>query len=166
MSPTSVQAVAGTLTEKVARDLITALEATPEEKAHWQPAGEARPMIAQLVECCLANTKWTAILQTRTHANLPREVAQEAYRELNTREKVAARLRETSATLAQTIRALPEDALSAPVELPWNRGVTRSLAECCFHAYWNMAYHEGQINYIQTMYGDFDQHADSGPFGV
>lgn len=30
------------MTEKVARDLITALDATPEEKANRRPMGEAR----------------------------------------------------------------------------------------------------------------------------
>ena len=34
-----------------------------------------------------------------------------------------------------------------------------------YTAYWNMAYHEGQISYVQTLYGDQEEHADSGPFG-
>jgi hypothetical protein len=28
-----------------------------------------------------------------------------------------------------------------------------------------MAYHHGQISYIQTMYGDVEEHCDAGPFG-
>lgn len=48
---------------------------------------------------------------------------------------------------------------------PWNPSGSKPIAECCFHPYWNMVYHQGQISYIQTLYGDFDEHCDAGPFG-
>ena len=31
---------------------------------------------------------------------------------------------------------------------------TMLLAECFLYSYWHMVYHEGQINLIQTCYGD------------
>lgn len=39
-----------------------------------------------------------------------------------------------------------------------NRKQRHSAEACCLHACWNMVYHEGQINYIQTLYGDTEEH--------
>ena len=36
--------------------------------------------------------------------------------------------------------------------------VAAILANCRMHAYWYMVYHERQINYVQTLYGDTEEH--------
>ena len=36
--------------------------------------------------------------------------------------------------------------------------VAAILADCRKHAHWNMVYHERQINYAQTLYGDTEEH--------
>ena len=38
----------------------------------------------------------------------------------------------------------PKD-LGTVVPFPWKPGAGRTVAECCFHPYWNMVYHQGQI---------------------
>jgi hypothetical protein len=53
------------------------------------------------------------------------------------------------------IQSVSEDQTAEEIQTPWGG---YSLARCCLHAYWNMVYHEGQINYIQTLYGDFEEH--------
>lgn len=164
MTPT-LQSVAASLIEKAASDLIAAARATPDEKVHWQAVPGTRPMLAQLVECCLANMMWAKTLQTHVHALLRKGVADQAYKELDTIEKVVTRLKETSSQLAAVIRGLPDADLSIIVPLPWKPEAGKSLAVCCLHPYWNMTYHLGQISYIQTMYGDWDEHGDAGPFG-
>jgi uncharacterized damage-inducible protein DinB len=163
--PLNIQEVAATLTEKAASDLISVVSAMPEEKARWQPFPDTRPVLEQVVECCLANRKWASNLRTHAHTVLAEGEAEKAYKELDTIEKAVAKLRESSAHLAAVIRALPDSDLSALVAFPWKPGAGRPIAECCHHAAWNMTYHLGQVSYIQTLYGDWEEHCDPGPWG-
>jgi hypothetical protein len=40
--------------------------------------------------------------------------------------------------------------------MPW--GAKMTFAELLFLNYWNLVYHQGQIAYIQTLYGDREMH--------
>jgi uncharacterized damage-inducible protein DinB len=102
----------------------------------------------------MANLKWATILQARAYVRLPAEELA-TFSELTTRERALAKLRETTAALVTAILAVTDDQLETEFETPWG---PYSLADGCLHAYWNMGYHEGQINYIQTLYGDFAEH--------
>jgi hypothetical protein len=164
MTPT-IQSVAASLTEKAASDLAAVARATPEEKAAWQPFPDVRPALEQLVECGLANQKWANILRTRVHRNLPEGVAAQAVKELDTVAKATQRLEQSCAYLTEVIRNLPDEAMGEIVPFPWKPDEGKTVAECCFHACWNMHYHFGQISYIQTLYGDWEEHCDAGPFG-
>ena len=42
--------------------------------------------------------------------------------------------------------------------MPWGDGMTETLANVMLHHFWNIVYHEGQIAYIQTIYGDREMH--------
>ncbi len=163
--PITLQMTAATLIEKAANDLIGLAKGTPEDKAQWQPTPEARTVINQLVECCLANQKWATTLQTRVHAGLPEGIADNAYTTWTTVETVIPHLTESSQLLANAIRNLSDTELPLMIPFPWKLEAGRTVAECCFHPYWNMVYHHGQIAYIQTMYGDQEEHCDAGPFG-
>jgi len=163
--PGAVQHVAATLIEKAAADLAAESRAMPEENARWIPAPDARPALEQIVECALANVMWSNILRTHVHALLPEGVAERAYETLDTVEKATERLLASARTLAEVIRALDPKELGVVVPFPWNPDAGRPLAECCFHPYWNMVYHQGQIAYIQTLYGGREVHSDAGPFG-
>lgn len=155
MTTVSVTAVAAEMTQEVSRTLIAIAQATPEDRLNWQPLDNGRSMLNQLIECSLANWKWTTILRTRAFFSISKDVWEETANELDTLEKVTARLRKTTADLVDAIRSMPVEQLSETVDTPWG---PYSLARCCLHAYWNMAYHEGQLNYIQTLYGDFEEH--------
>lgn len=159
------QTTTATLIEKAANDLIGVAKGTPEDKANWQPTAETRTVINQLVECCLANQVWATILKTRTHEWLPEDTAEHAYATWTSIETVIPHLHESSQLLANTIRSLSNEELSFTIPFPWKMELGRTVAECCFHPYWNMVYHHGQIAYIQTMYGDMREHCDAGPFG-
>lgn len=160
----TVQETAARMTEKVARDLVLALQATPKEKLDWQPEG-ARSVTDQLAECVLANNKWNRILQERAYRSLT-EAEREAILEgVETPEQLGERLVASADALAAVLRGLDSEFVGSETPLPGVEGKTRTWAEACFHAYWNMAYHEGQIGYVQTLYGDEEEHADSGPFG-
>lgn len=154
MSP-NIQALSATLTRESAEVLIALLDATPAERFTWNPLEKGRTIHHQLVECCLANRKWTAILQTRAYADFGEEEADAEYQRGTDIATLKARLRETANDLANAILAVPDEDLSVKIETAWG---PYSVARSCMHACWNMMYHEGQINYIHTLYGDQEEH--------
>ncbi len=162
---TSVQYVAAKFIEKAAQDLVATIRAMPEEKALWQPEPSARTALDQLVECSLANIMWANILRAKVHAVLPEGVAERCYDSLDTVDKAVERLLASAEALSETIRALEPAELREVIAIPGKPEEGRPVAECCFHPYWNMVYHQGQIAYLQTLYGDRDEHCDAGPFG-
>jgi uncharacterized damage-inducible protein DinB len=161
----SFQEVAAGMIEKISRDLALLANATPDDKLIWQPMGEGRTILNQLTECAFANRKWTLILQEGAYRTLTEAERAALSVEPENRDNVLRLLQETTEELTATIRALPDEMVATEWPLEWNRTVTRTVAEACLHAYWNMAYHEGQISYIQTLYGDQEEHTDGGPFG-
>ena len=161
----AVQHIAATLIEKAAADLSAELRAMPEEKALWMAGPDARPALEQVVECSLANVMWSNILRTNVYESLPQGVADNAYKNLDTVEKAVARLQTSAHVLAEVVRSLDPKELGCLIPFPWRPETGRSVAECCFHPYWNMVYHQGQVAFIQTLYGDLDEHCDAGPFG-
>lgn len=151
----TISSLAATLTRETAETLCYVARATPPERRGWRPLENGRSILEQVVECSVANQKWTQILRTRIWASYSEERWQHALSELDTLEKATARLRETAQALAEAIEAIPDGEMDQSIDAPWG---PYSLARCCVHAYWNMVYHEGQINYVQTLYGDFEEH--------
>ena len=153
--PPNIQALSATLTRETAAVLMTLLDATPADRFAWSPLEQGRTIQHQLAECCLANRKWTTILRTRSYANFPEEEAEAEFKRAADTAYLKARLQETTTELAEAILSVPDEDLDKKIETAWG---PYSLARCCMHACWNMMYHEGQINYVQTLYGDKDEH--------
>ena len=55
-------------------------------------------------------------------------------------------------------RLTPNAAHAKQVTLPFGAGGDWTLAEIIQANYWNTSYHHGQVNYIQTLYGDTASH--------
>lgn len=153
--PPTVQSVAAGLTRETAETIIFVAHATPPDKHHWQPLDNGRSIVAQIVECVLANQKWTGILQSRAWVSISEETFDNALAEWDTLEKATTQLRTAANALALAIEAVPDSDMAGEITAPWG---PYPLSRCCLHAYWNMVYHEGQINYVQTLYGDFEEH--------
>ena len=151
----TVPQIAASRTQRAVQDLIAAARSTQSDKVTWVPLGEARTVLDQLTECVIANLKWRSILQTRRYADVSREVWEQIVAECTTLPATLARLEQSGAELIAAIMAVPDEDTADEIETPWGR---YTLADCCLHAYWNMVYHEGQINYIQTLYGDMEEH--------
>ena len=60
------------------------------------------------------------------------------------------RLGQNTARVAAVIRATANADLSVEVAMPWG---PMTLSQLAAYPYWNMTYHEGQINYIASMLG-------------
>ena len=138
--------------EKAAADLEAAVLRLPEDKRGWSPMGDARTALDQAAECAILNGSTADLIQSRTWTwsgdfsefqRAKTELAQDW-------ESLRSLLQTNTAKVMEVIRAIPDDDLSIEIELPW--GPT-SLAQIASYPYWNMAYHEGQTNYIASMLG-------------
>ncbi|MCE9558253.1 MAG: DinB family protein, partial [Armatimonadetes bacterium] len=75
----------------------------------------------------------------------------EAISKMTSFDECKATLDENLKTMNAAISAFPESRLSEEITLPWG---TFNFAEVMAIPAWNFDYHLGQINYIQTLYGD------------
>ncbi|HXG25181.1 MAG TPA: hypothetical protein VNJ09_11540, partial [Chthonomonadales bacterium] len=62
-------------------------------------------------------------------------------------------LTESTEALASAVASFPESQLGQTITNPFT-GKPTSWAEFADFFYWNNVYHEGQVNYIQVLYGD------------
>lgn len=150
--------LAALMTERASADLTAAALAVPAERLTWKPSEPVRSTVmSQLFECAIVNTLWAAVVTGRGIAEDTRPpvyqdlINAQAAGRLDTLTPMLAALEQSTLALTASIRALPEDETGMVVPV-WHG--TMPLSECCFYAYWHLAYHEGQINYLQTLYGD------------
>lgn len=147
----TIQDYAARTLEKGADDLIQAALRLPEDKQEWQPLDRGRTALNQMAECAFLNGLFTTVVEQRAWSDLDREQMARERAALNTLDKAVATLRQNTARLAAAVRATPDEALGMTIALPPSLRGSRSLAECFLLPFWNMSYHEGQINYIASV---------------
>ena len=148
--PNNLQDFLADAAEKASADLVTAFLRLPQDRRSWSPADTARSALDQMAECALLNGASADLMQTRRwNHDYP-------YERLHAQtmaagwEHLRALLKENTERAAAVIRAVPDDALDAEVALP---GETQTLAQVLAFPYWNMSYHQGQINYMASILG-------------
>lgn len=149
---------------KMTKEAMTGLFRTarhvPADKINeWQPMGEARSVLAQLIECAGVPYFFASVLKgepmdlSSPEGQAKRKQLEASITSIETAEEVALRSHEV---LYAAIRQVPDSALDEIRPMPWNPNTT--AADVMFFAYWNLVYHIGQINYIQLMLGDTEMH--------
>lgn len=123
-----------------------AILTTPEAHQSWCPPGiegaEARNALDLCNECIELNWKFAAPFAGTT----PSE-----YQPSKDAKSAADNLEASTAALANVVRSLDESALTNEFELPWGKAPGKMILQI---ANLHLAYHAGQLNYIQTLYGD------------
>ena len=136
---------------KAAADLEAALLRLPADKRGWSPMGKARTALDQVAECAMLNGGMADLLHTRTMEGFDFAEYERAKAALaQDSDAAVSALRENTAKAAAAIRAVPDADLDIEIQLPWGRLTLRQIIAIPF---WNMSYHEGQINYIASMLG-------------
>ncbi|HEX8834871.1 MAG TPA: DinB family protein [Abditibacteriaceae bacterium] len=150
--PNTLQQFLATAALKAADDLVTALHRLPEDKRNWVPMGQARSALDMVAECAILNEQTRDLIQARVW---PEDFDFAAY--LNQKAEVAKdepalleMLKANTAKAADAIREVPDSDLDIPIDMPWK---VMAMSEILAYVYWNMSYHEGQINYIASMLG-------------
>ena len=65
-----------------------------------------------------------------------------------------AKLRAHLELFVEEVRAFDPADLDVEIWLPFAGGMQQKMADVMAYPYWNIVYHLGQINFIQTLYGD------------
>ncbi len=146
----TVQEYAARAIEKGAADLIEAARKVSEDKRDWQPLNRGRTVTDQMAECAALSGGAAELIAARAWQDRLVEENQWMRAALDTTEKAAAALRENTDKLAAVIRATPDAHLTTEITLPWLADPI-TLADFFLLMLWNMAYHEGQINYIRLL---------------
>ncbi|HZP84342.1 MAG TPA: DinB family protein [Chthonomonadaceae bacterium] len=150
--PHTLQDFLADATQKAAADLEAALLRLPEDKRNWSPEGEARTALDMVAECAILNGTTADMIHTRT---FPADFDYAKFGKAKTQlaqdwNALRSLLQENTARAIEAIRTVPDEAVGIEVAMPW--GPT-TLARIMAYPYWNMGYHEGQINYLASMLG-------------
>jgi len=161
---TTLQQQASRMTREALDALFRATRHLPEDRLDWTPMGEARTLQTLLYECAMTTPFYSAAAQGRMEefaALAPDEATQELWRRRSeaawTLEGAEAVARETFEELCGALEAVPDARLDDIHPHPMDPSRSATTADLLFLAYWNLVYHTGQINYLQTMLGDTAQ---------
>ncbi len=127
----------------------------PEDKLTSSPGGCARNPLDFTAECAGFNRLVAALLRGEQAAYDSDSHAKTAAA-ITSFEIAKAELEASVEALAQTVESLSDEALGEAVTTPWGMETTRfGLAEIASE---HITYHDGQLNYIQSLYGDGEVH--------
>ena len=139
-------------TERVAAALADFAATTAPDRLHWEPTGEGsakgRSALDQIAECVSVNYRFAALLrgEPAPNASSAPQTAAEAQEQLTA----------SVGALAAAIRGLTDADLEKPLTLSFG---PLPISRAMLAPFRNMAYHAGQINFIQTLTGDAKFHA-------
>lgn len=150
--PHTLQDFLVTATQKAAGDLAAALLRLPEDQRNVSPMGQARTPLDLVAECAVLNGTTADMIDTR---QFPTDFDPAAFEQkkvgLSQDWEALRSLLEVNTERAITaIRTIHDEDLASEIAMPWG-AVT--LAQLAAYPYWNMSYHEGQINYVASMLG-------------
>ncbi len=148
--PQEAQRFIAAATQKVAKELIDAVEQLPEDKRGWKPYDKGRSALDQAAECAILNGETARVMESRAWPeNYNFEEFERKKAELaQDWNRVKALLEENTAKVVAVIQSIPDDALSVSVPMPWG---PMTLSDIMTYPCWNMSYHEGQTNYIASL---------------
>jgi len=128
---------------------------TQEEKREWQPsfgsdATTTRSALQQVGECVVVNGYMAKLI--RGEELTPVGSYEMGFASV---EEAKTLLLESANALAEAIRTLPDANLEGVYQHPRGQILGKNVIIMPLR---NMAYHAGQINFIQTLYGDTEFH--------
>lgn len=121
------------------------------DKLTWKPLDKGRTALNQVVECAGITSLTAQIFESGEMPPFDSTSMQQFFAENESPEKAFPLLEQATERLVRAIEAIPEENLNKTITLPFGPGMQKTIAEVALLNYWNFAYHEGQINYIQTL---------------
>ncbi|MBI1730471.1 hypothetical protein HY229_06250 [Candidatus Acetothermia bacterium] len=149
------------MTTKAVDDLFRFAKGTTKDKVAWKPLDQGRSVLEQLQECAQAPSWFTAMLQMKKMPEFPPDMAEKAKKDREqwkTIEACEKACKDTSTKLYEVIKNFPDKDMEISIHLPFGKGFDASMGDIIMFHYWNVVYHQGQVNFIQTLYGDKEMH--------
>lgn len=141
--------------ERMAESLAHFVGSTPEERLTWRPtldgAAPTRSIMEQVGECAAVNRLIAAILHGEQVSSADRFPAPAFTNGEEARETIIA----SGAELAAVVREMTDADMTRLYDHPRGKFPGDHLV---VNAFRNMAYHAGQANFIQVLYGDGEFH--------
>lgn len=123
---------------------------TPEDKRNWKPADSCMCSQEMMNHLTGSNHFFSAMFQGKEPPQPPAEPPQLTF------EQSLSAFEESSNMLADVIASVPDEALGQDVPLP--NGRTANMKFMLTIPGNHMAYHWGQLAYMQTIWGDKEDH--------
>jgi hypothetical protein len=151
----TLQSYLATATPKAATDLEAALMRLPEEKRNWKAEGKARTALDMVAEVAILNGETANIIVNRAFdKDYDMAGFQKAKDNLGQDlDALLKTLHENTAKVVAEIEKLSDDDLNISINMPWG---PMTLAQVASYPFWNACYHEGQINFIASMFDLLD----------
>ena len=139
---------------------LRTVQAVPDDKMTWKPLDNGRSVLDLLGDTAQTVGMIAELAQTRGEIKPSYEkfAALKTERADWTPEHAMKSLEENAQKLYTAIGELSEEELSQPVTMEIGAGMTMPLAGWIMMAHRTFISRFAQINYIQTLYGDFDSH--------
>jgi hypothetical protein len=155
MSTLDIKAHLRDSTQRAHRLLTNDLKAIAADQTNVCPGGCARPALHIVAECAAVNGMIATLLEGGEFQRPSPEDRERFFASFDTGEKALAFLDQETQRLLTVYENLDESTL-ADVSTQIGRPMTRmAMAEL---PGWHMMYHDGQLNYIQTLHGDSEMH--------
>jgi hypothetical protein len=148
------------LTESGRDSLLRTAQAVPEDKLNWKPLDNGRTILDLLGDAAQMPLFAIQLMEQKESFQFDRERFQQATqaRATWTRDEAIEHLNRNTKQMIAAIGALTDEELNTPIHLPMGGGMTLPLSGWLMMAYRTFTSRFAQINYIQTLYGDFESH--------
>ena len=141
------------MAEGAARDVFKAARRVPADKLEWKPLENGRSVLDLCRECAYCPL-W-AIASVKDAIGVPDPTEGQDYEAavaaMTTVDACEEACKKHLEQYRAAVLAFPAERLHEQVTIPYG---TFPYYQVLFYPLWNFQYHEGQINYIQTLYGD------------
>lgn len=147
-------------TQRSLEDLFRTVRAMPEDRLNWKPEETSRSALDLVREVTLSGTwilkiaRGETLEQGKDHAKVQRAEAAK----LAGIDACESEARQSTSQLCALISDCPTENLEDEVVLPFGKGMTVTMADLFGMHHSHIVYHTGQVNYIQTLYGDPEMH--------
>ena len=157
MSVNATARLVAKLNRDGAETLLKNVVAMPAEKLVWKPLDEGRTVLDQIQECAVITGMFAVAFKDRKFPEDSSQYYSDGLKSIDTIEKAVELLKSNADSLATGIESFSEADLEQKLQFPWDDS-PKTFAELAMMNYWNLCFHEGQIAYIQTLYGDRVHH--------
>jgi DinB superfamily len=147
--------------ERSRNRMMSLLKETPDDRLNWSPSPNARTPLAIVAHSAMSLHHVTEMLKGRPFGVPNTKAADKDFREsendFKTREEVCSLFEKNAAVYIAWIDNLSEEGLNDPITFPFGLGqgtVRDGIDAPARHT----EAHIGQLEYIQTIYGDHNWH--------